>query len=109
MTTTIPKMKTKVGKFILNMLPLVADGTWIIGNSDDIRNQRGECPICAVINYIQGDYQHTTAAYNASHDFFGGLSYGETVDLEYIEYAADNFCLEGNLIAIRKYMEQVLL
>ena len=77
-------MKIKYSFF--ELLPIVADQQWKIDKFGYIRNERNQCPVCAIVNEIIGMPYYTHQAYSAVASI-GIANY--LTDAEQIVFAAD--------------------
>ena len=64
---------------LLDLLPLVADQQWSKAYGAAIRNQDGACPICAIVNEINGERKFTTDAFAALNTLGVYFGYGHFV------------------------------
>ena len=116
--TNIPKMKSKLGTFLLETLPLVKTHQWTdtAWRGNAIRSANKECPICAVVNFVMVVKGADTFGNNAGvaiHYMCGEISPHEYRDVADIAMAADGDLDFGHVSAkirsIRQYLEEVLL
>lgn len=76
----------KIKYSFFELLPIVADQQWKVDKFGYIRNERNQCPVCAIVNEIVGMPYFTVQAYSAVSSL-GIANY--LTDAEQIVFAAD--------------------
>ena len=79
-------MKPITTKQFLSLLPIVQDQDWTINLAGRIRNTKGECPICAIVNTVMDPPHRRGTSFAQSLEDVEL----EVVDAWRIVYAADH-------------------
>jgi hypothetical protein len=75
---------------IIALLPFIEDQKWRLDAGRLIRNKKGQCPVCAIIDVLsRGKIVYTLSAGTAWKEYFGDKTRDEDEDLVNIVDAAD--------------------